>query len=153
MDVNLPGDPGAHEPLQFRLVEHVRLRETVLADFVRAAELRHHPVPGVEQPQPAARPRPGQELLGHADPPQDPRDLIVEVDGTGQGMRAGVAFEQGDGNTEVREQDSCSAADGPAPTTSTLGVDYQFCYSVSIMINQSVKARGYVYPCAGVRLD
>jgi hypothetical protein len=76
-DQRMPLDPAGYQLFQVGLVEHVRLREAVLAGLVVAAELGHHAVAGVEQPQPAAGPGPGQEALGHADPVQGPGDLVV----------------------------------------------------------------------------
>ena len=69
--------PGQQELFQVWLVEHVRLREAVHADLVFAAELGHHPVAGVEQPQPAARPGLGQEIVADAESVKGPRHLVV----------------------------------------------------------------------------
>ena len=99
----MPLDPGEHQLFQVGLVEHVRLREAVLADLVVAAELGHHAVAGVEQAQPAAGPGPGQESLAHADPVQGPGDLVVQVHRAGQRVRLGLAFQQGNGDPEVGE--------------------------------------------------
>ena len=88
-------DPGEHQLFQVGLVEHVRLRETVLAGLVAAAELGHHAVPGVEQAQSAAGPGPGQETLGHADPVQDPGHLVVQVHRAGQRDGAGGSVPAG----------------------------------------------------------
>ena len=112
-------DPGEQQLFQVGLVEHVRLRETVLAGLVVPAELGHHAVPGVQQAQPAAGPGPGQETLADADPAQDPGDLVVQVHRAWQRVRLGVAFQQGDGNPGVGEQEGRSAAGRPAPTTMT----------------------------------
>ncbi len=64
VDQRVPLDPGEHQLFQVGLVEHVGLREPVLAGLVAAAELGHDAVPGVEQAQSAAGPGPGQESLG-----------------------------------------------------------------------------------------
>ena len=103
--------PGQHELFQVGLVEHVRLREPVDADLVFAAEFGHHPVPGVEQPQPAAGPGPAQEAVADADPVKRPGYLVVQVDRAGQGVGPGVTFQQGDGYPEVGEQEGRGAAD------------------------------------------
>ena len=103
-------DPGEHQLFQVGLVEHVRLREPVLPDLVLPVELGHHAVPGVEQPQPAAGPGPGQEPFADADPVQGAGDLVVQVHRAGQGMGLGVAFQQGDGNPVVGEQEGRGAA-------------------------------------------
>ena len=81
--------PGEQQLFQVGLVEHVRLRETVLAGLVLPVELGHHAVPGVQQPQPAAGPGPGQESLADADPVQGPGNLVVQVHRAGQRMRLG----------------------------------------------------------------
>ena len=80
-DQRVPLDPGEHQLFQVGLVEHVRLREAVLAGLVVAAELGHDAVPGVQQAQSAAGPGPGQEALADADPVQGPGDLVVQVHG------------------------------------------------------------------------
>ena len=110
VDQRVPLDPGEHQLFQVGLVEHVRLREAVLAGLVVAAELGHHAVPGVEQAQSAAGPGPGQESLADADPVQGPGDLVVQVHRAGQRVGLGVAFQQGDGNPEVGEQEGRGAA-------------------------------------------
>ena len=110
VDQRVPLDPGEQQLFQVGLVEHVRLREAVLAGLVVAAELGHHAVPGVEQAQPAAGPGPGQEALADADPVQGPGDLVVQVHRAGQRVGLGVAFQQGDGNPEVGEQEGRGAA-------------------------------------------
>ena len=71
----------------------------------------YHAVPGVEQAQPAAGPGPGQEPRADADPAQGTGDLVVQVDGAGQGVRLGVALQQGDRNAEAGEQQGGGAAD------------------------------------------
>ena len=103
-------DPGEQQLFQVGLVEHVGLREAVLAGLVVAAELGHHAVPGVEQAQSAAGPGPGQESLAHADPVQGPGDLVVQVYRAGQRVGLGVAFQQGDGDPGVGEQERRGAA-------------------------------------------
>ena len=103
-------DPGEHQLFQVGLVEHVRLREAVLAGLVAAAELGHHAVAGVEQAQSAAGPGPGQEALADADPVQGPGDLVVQVHRAGQRVGLGVAFQQGDGDAGVGEQEGRGAA-------------------------------------------
>ena len=80
------------------------------AGLVLPVELGHHAVLGVQQAQPAAGPGPGQEALAHADPVQGPGDLVVQVHRARQRMRLGVAFEQGDGNAVVGEQQGHGAA-------------------------------------------
>jgi hypothetical protein len=77
VDQRVPLDPGEQQLFQVGLVEHVRLREPVLAGLVAAAELGHHAVAGVEQAQSAAGPGPGQEALADADPVQGPGDFVV----------------------------------------------------------------------------
>ena len=106
----MPLDPGEQQLFQVGLVEHVGLREAMLAGLVVAAELGHHAVAGVEQAQPAAGPGPGQESLADADPVQDPGDLVVQVYRAGQGVGLGVAFQEGDGDPEVGEQEGRGAA-------------------------------------------
>ena len=103
-------DPGEHQLFQVRLVEHVRLRETMLTGLVLPPELGHHAVPGVEQAQSAAGPGPVQESLADADPVQDPGDLVVQVHRAGQRVGLGVAFQQGDRDAEVGEQEGRGAA-------------------------------------------
>ncbi len=98
-------DPGEQQLFQVGLVEHVGLGEAVLAGQLITAELGHHEVPGVQQAQSAAGPGPGQEALAHADPVQDPGDLVVQVDRPGQRVGLPVAFQQGDGNPGVGEQE------------------------------------------------
>ena len=98
-------DPGEQQFFQVGLVEHVGLREAVLAGLLVAAELGHHVVPGVQQAQSAAGAGPGQEALAHADPVQDPGDLVVQVYRAGQRVGLPVAFQQGDGNPGVGEQE------------------------------------------------
>ena len=119
VDQRMPGDAGEQELFQVGLVEHVRLREAVRARLMVAAELGHDAVPGIKQAQPATRPGPGQELLADTDPAQDPGHLVVQVDGAGQRMGLDMAFEQGDGDLEVGEQESRGAPDWPALTTMT----------------------------------
>ena len=82
----------------------------MLAGLVAAAELGHHAVAGVEQAQPAAGPGPGQESLADADPVQGPGDLVVQVHRAGQGVGLGVAFQQGDGDPGIGEQEGHGAA-------------------------------------------
>ena len=103
--------PGQHELFQVGLVEHVRLREPVDAGLMLAAELGHHLVPGVEQPQPAAGPGPAQEAVADADLAEDPGHLVVQVDRAGQGVGPGVTFQQCDGFPDVGEQEGRGAAD------------------------------------------
>ena len=105
-------DPGEHQHFQVGLVEHVRLREPVLAGLVLPVELGHHAMPGIQQAQPAAGPGPGQETLADADPVQGPGDLVVQVHRAGQRMRLGPAFQQGDGDAEIGEQEGRGAAAG-----------------------------------------
>ena len=45
----MPFHPGEQQLFQVGLVEHVRLREAVLADLVLSPEFGHDVVPGVEQ--------------------------------------------------------------------------------------------------------
>jgi hypothetical protein len=104
-------DPAQQELFQAGLVEHVRLREAVHADLVLAAEFGHHPVPGVEQPQPAAGPGPGQERVADPDPAERPGHLVVQMHRARQRMRAGVAFQQGHGDAQVGQQEGHGAAD------------------------------------------
>jgi hypothetical protein len=103
--------PVQQELFEVGLVEHVRLREAVQADLVLAAELGHDAVAGVEQAQPAAGAGPRQESLADADPAKRPGDFVVEVDGPRQRMGLEVAFQQGDGNALVGEQEGRGAAD------------------------------------------
>ncbi len=111
VDQRMRLDPGEQHLFQVGLVEHVRLRETVLADLVLPVELGHHAMLGIQQAQAAAGPGPGQESLADADPVQGPGDLVVQVHRAGQRMRPGPAFQQGDGNAEVGEQEGRGAAD------------------------------------------
>ena len=115
----MPLDPGEQQFFEVGLVEHVRLREAVLAGLVAAAELGHDAVAGVEQAQPAAGPGPGQESFADADPVQGPGDLVVQVYRAGQGVGLGVAFQQGDGDPGIGEQEGAVQPAGPAPTAMT----------------------------------
>src|SRR5580700_1026052 len=110
VDQRMPLDPGEQQFFEVGLVEHVRLGEAVLAWLVVAAELGHDAVPGVEQAQPAAGPGPGQESLADADPVQGPGDLVVQVHRAGQGVGLGVAFQQGDRDPGIGEQEGDGAA-------------------------------------------
>ena len=85
--------------------------EAVVAGLELAAELGHHPVPGIEQAQSAAGPGAGQEGLADADAVQDAGDLVVEVDGAGQRVGLRVALEHGDRDAPVGEQQRGGAAD------------------------------------------
>jgi hypothetical protein len=104
-------DPGEQQLFQVGLVEHVRLREAVLAGPPVAAELGHDPVPGIQQAQPAAGPGSGQESVADADPVQGPGELVVQVHRPREGMGFGVAFQDGDGDPEVGKQEGGGAAD------------------------------------------
>ena len=104
--------PVEHELFQVRLVEHVGLRVAVHACLL-SAEFGHHLVLGVEQAQPAAWPGAGQEALADAGPVQDPGHLVVQVHRAGQRMRLEVAFQQGDGDAGVGEQQGGGGTDRP----------------------------------------
>ena len=103
-------DPGEQQFFQVGLVEHVRLREAVFTALVLAAELGHDAVVGVEQPQPAAGPGPGQETLADGDPVQDPDDLVVQVHRARQRVGPGAALQQGDRDPEVGQQEGRGTA-------------------------------------------
>ena len=109
-DQRMLRNPGQQELFQVGLVEHVGLRVAVQPGLV-PAEFGHHPVLGVEQAQPAARPGPGQEFLADADAVQDPGHLVVEVHRAGQRVRLGVPFQQGDRDPGAGEQQGCRGAD------------------------------------------
>ena len=76
-----------------------------------AAELGHHSVVGVEQPQPACRSRPGQEGFADPDAVQRAGDLVVEVDGARQRVGLRVAFHHRDRDAVVGQQQRGGAAD------------------------------------------
>lgn len=107
----MPPDPGEQERVQVGLVEHVGLREAVHPGPQVAAELGHHPVAGIEQTQPTARPRPSQEALADADLMQGPGHLVVQVPCSRQRVRPQVALQQGGGEPGVRQQQGGSGAD------------------------------------------
>jgi hypothetical protein len=69
-------------------------------------------VPGVEQPQPAPRAGPGEESLAHAYPVQDPGDLVVQVDGAGEGIGPRMPFDDADVEATGGEQQGRRQADG-----------------------------------------
>jgi hypothetical protein len=83
VDQRVPVDLVEQQRLQVGLVEHVGRGEAVVTGPDVAAELGHHPVPGVEQAQPAAGPGAGQEGVADADAVQGTGNLVVEVDGAG----------------------------------------------------------------------
>ena len=97
------GYPAEQQLLQVRLVEHVGLRDAVHAGG-RPAELGHDLMPGVEQPQAAARPGAGQELLADARPAQRAGHLVVQVHRPRQRVRRGVPFQHDYGDPRVGQQ-------------------------------------------------
>ena len=78
-DRGLVLEVGAQQVLELGLVEHVGPRVPVPAVVAGPVEHREHPVVAVDQLQPAGGPGDGGELLGDAEPHQDPVDLVVEV--------------------------------------------------------------------------
>ena len=125
------------------------------ADLVLAAELGHDTVPGVEQEEPAAGAGPGLESLTDTGAVQGPGDFVIEVDGAGQRVGLGVAFQQGDGNAEIGEQEGRGAADRagaddddaiPAAGAMALG-----CWSFMVVVpfRRSGRLRGTVKAARG----
>lgn len=100
-----PGEGVAQQPLQLGLVEHAGLRVAVMA-VLGAAELGHHPVPGVQQPQPARRTGDRGELLPHARGLEDPADLVVGGDGAREGVEVPVAFQDHRADSAPGEEES-----------------------------------------------
>lgn len=104
VDQGMLVDPLEEQGFQVGLVEHVGPGKAVVGRLGGAAELGHHPVPGVEQAQPAGGPGGGQEGVADADAVQGAGDLVVEVDRAGQRVGLWVAFDQGDRDAAVGEQ-------------------------------------------------
>jgi hypothetical protein len=79
----VPGEAGAQDSLELRLVEHVRLRVAVLAVGGVPRELGQHAHVAVQQSQSLAGPGDRGELLAEPEAAQDAVDLVVEVDRPG----------------------------------------------------------------------
>ena len=106
------GDPAEQQLLQVRLVEHVGLRDAVHPGGC-PAELGHDLMPRVEQPEAAARPGAGQEVVADAGPVQDAGDLVVQVHRARQRVRRRVAFQHDDTDPGVCQQQRGRRADRP----------------------------------------
>ena len=92
-DRGLVLEVGAQQVLELGLVEHVGLRVPVPAVVAGAVEDGEDPVVAVDQLQAAGGPGHRGELLGDAEPGQDPVDLVVEVHGARLGRNAIPAVE------------------------------------------------------------
>src|SRR4029453_4685294 len=111
VDQGMLAHPLAQQGFQVGLVEHVGPGKAVVGRLGGAAELGHHPVPGVEQAQPAGGSGGGQEGVADADAVQGAGDLVVEVDRAGRRGGRGGALDQGDREGEVGERQRAGAAD------------------------------------------
>jgi hypothetical protein len=105
--------------LELGLVEHVGLRVPVPAVVAGPVEDREHPVVPVDQLQPAGGPGHGGELLGDAEPRQDPVDLVVEVHRPRLGVHAVPAVQDETLHAVLPEQGGGGDAHRTAPMTTT----------------------------------
>ena len=94
-------------------------RVPVPAVVAGPVEHREHPVVPVDQLQPAGGPGHGGELLGDAEPHQDPVDLVVEVHGPRLGVDAVPAVQDEAVDAVLPEKGGGGDADGSGPTMTT----------------------------------
>jgi hypothetical protein len=80
-----------------------------------APELGHHPVPGVQQPQPFRRAGYCGELLTDARRLEDAMDFVVGCDGAGERVDVLVAFEDDTADSAPGQEKGGGHAHRPGP--------------------------------------